>query len=298
MKASEIMTPQPYIISTAMDIMEAAAFYTSHSITTAPVQNPLGEIMGLLSDIDLLKAVVQYKTSAKSGHTKIIHAQEWFEPAMFIADTDGVAEVVKSLVVSPTHRVLVRDKNKKLVGIISPKDLLRSLSGEKKAAQPLVDELHKLHVQIEQLKGKMNEMSMYLETYDTVFQSGHYMLHSVNKEGRIVMANERLHKILGYEPGELVGKTIFDIYHSSAHQEARAGLKRVMAEGKHFLTYSIMIKKNGESLKVDLASSALKDEVGRFLGTFTISRPYDEKGMGSVNDLVQASEKAGKMSAG
>lgn len=295
MDASQIMTPQPYVIPSAMDIMEAAQFYTKHSITTAPVQNPLGEVLGLLSDMDLLKALVQYKSNPKGAYNKIIHAQEWFEPVIFVRNDDTPSDVVKALVVSPTHRVLVRDESKKIVGIISPKDLLRNLCGDKKVSKPLLDELHALNAQIEALKGKLSEMTMYLETYDTVFQSGMYMLHSVNREGKIVMANERLHKLLGYEPGTLIGKTIFDIYHASVHQDARAGLKKIMAEGKHFLTYSIMLKKNGESIKVDLASAALKDEAGRFLGTFTISRPYEESAGPSLASFVGA-ETTGKKS--
>ncbi len=52
-----------------------------------------------------------------------------------------------------------------------------------------------------------------------------------------------------------------------------------MTEGRHALTMSAMKTKSGETVRVDLASAALKDEVGRFIGTFTVSRAHGSDAM-------------------
>ncbi len=275
--ANEIMTSNPLMLGSGTDILEAVEFFNKHHITTAPVQNPLGEILGLLTEIDLVKALVHYR--AKGDYSKVIHAQDLFEPVFFVDEYDDVAAVLKSIIRAPSHRVLVKNTKAKIVGIISPKDLLRSIQGGGNMSRVVVDEVRQLQKELDDLRGRMQEMSNYLSTYDTVFQSGLFGLHSADRKGTIIFANERLHQTLGYAPGEIIGKTIFDLYPRESHDEARAGLKRVQEEGRHALTLSTMLCKDNEPLKVDLASAALKDEVGRFIGTFTISRVHGTESM-------------------
>lgn len=275
--AKEIMTPNPLMLGSGMDILDAVEFFNRHHISSAPVQNPLGEILGQLTEIDLVKALVRYRAS--SDYCKVIHAESFFEPVYFVQDTDNVATVLKTMVRAPSHRVLVKDKNGKVGGIIAPKDLLRTIQGGGVASRAVADEVKSLQRELEEMRGQLQEMTSYLQTYDTVFQSGLFGLHSADKNGKIVFANERLHETLNYPPGELIGKTIFELYPKEMHDNARRGLSRVMEEGRHALTFSTMHTKEGQLVKVDLASAALKDEVGRFIGTFTVSRVHGTEAM-------------------
>lgn len=275
--ANEIMTSNPLMLGSGTDILDAVEFFNKHGISSAPVQNPLGEILGQLTEINLVKALVHYR--AKSEYSKVIHAESLFEPIYFVEGNDDIATVLKIIVKAPTHRVLVKDAKGKVTGIISPKDLLRSIQGGGNVSRVVIDEVRALQKELEDLRGKMQEMTNYLQTYDTVFQSGLFGLHSADRQGRIIFANDRLHQALGYSPGELIGKTIFEIYPKEFHEEAKAGLRRVQDEGRHTLTFSNMLRKDGQTVKVDLASAALKDEVGRFIGTFTISRTHGSEAM-------------------
>jgi PAS domain S-box-containing protein len=265
------------MLGSGTDILDAVEFFNKHGISTAPVQNPLGEILGQLTEINLVKALVYYR--AGGNYTKVIHAEEHFEPVFFVNDEDEIAAVLKTIVRAPTHRVLVRDRKEKVIGIISPKDLLRSIQGGGDVSRVVVDEVQALQRELSDLRGKLHEMSQYLQTYDIVFQSGMFGLHSVDRLGKVVFANEKLHEGLGYPPGELIGKTIFDIYPKEHHDEAREGLRRVMTEGRHSMTHSAMVRKDGTMTNVDIASAALKDEKGRFIGTFTISRFHGSDAM-------------------
>jgi len=275
--AREIMTANPLMLGSGTDILDAVEFFNKHGVSTAPVQNPLGEILGQLTEINLVKALVHYK--AGGSYTKVIHAEEHFEPVSFVSDEDDIAFVLKTIVRAPTHRVLVRDRKEKVVGIISPKDLLRSIQGGGDVSRVVVDEVQALQRELTDLRGKLHEMSQFLQTYDIVFQSGMFGLHSVDRLGKIVFANEKLHEILGYPRGELISKTIFDLYPVEHHDEAREGLRRVMAEDRHSLTHTSMLRKDGTRAEVDVASAALKDEKGRFIGTFTISRFHGSDAM-------------------
>ena len=119
------------------------------------------------------------------------------------------------------------------------------------------------------------------------------VLQSVGPNGGIILANEKRHEALGYEPGELLSKTIFDLYPPSVHKEAAAGLKKVMADGRHNLTYSSMVKKDGGIIRVDLASTSLRDENRPFLGTFPVSRQYgSDARLRSLHGLFEDEDKA------
>lgn len=276
--AKSVMTPNPYLLGSGASILEAVEEYNSKNFTTAPVITPLGEILGQLTDMDLMKALVHHKTQG-SKYSKVIHAQNYFVPVLYVDEDDHLKEVIRVMTQSSTHRVLVRDKREKIIGIISPKDILHKLHKANTQEEDIIEEIQGLYRENEELKERMSEMTNYLRTYDSVFQSGLYMLHSVDKDGKIVLANEKLHTSLGFEVGELLGKTIFDLYPSTVHSMAAAGLRQVMDEGRHNLTYSSMVKKDGSSIRVDLASAALRDENGNFLGTFTISREYGSEAM-------------------
>lgn len=276
-KAREIMTPNPLMLGSGTDLNDAVEFFNKYKVSSAPVQNPLGEVLGQLTEFDLVKAVVRCR--ADSNYCKVIHAEEFFEPVFFVNEGDEIPIVLRMMMKSPTHRVLVKDVKGKIIGIISPKDLLRSIHGDKTVGSKVADEVKALQRELDELRTRLNEMTSYLQTYDVVFQSGLFGLHSADKDGKIIFANERLHEMLGYPPGDLIGKSIFDLYAPEVRGEAREGLKTVMTEGKHSLVYSLMVKPSGQTVQVDLASAAMRDERGRFIGTFTISRAHGSAAM-------------------
>ena len=92
--------------------------------------------------------------------------------------------------------------------------------------------------------------------------------------------------MLGYEDGELVGKTIFDIYDDSMHEEAREGLKKVVETGYHYITYTTLKRRNGETVRCDIASSPLQDERGEFISTISVLRPVDADDLLKILDKV------------
>ena len=72
------------------------------------------------------------------------------------------------------------------------------------------------------------------------------------------MANEMLHAVLGYEYGELIGKTIFDIYPKHSHKKAEAGIKQIFEKGYHKIVTASMIDKNKEEIEVEYKGKDLK----------------------------------------
>ncbi len=169
-----------------------------------------------------------------------------------------------------------------MVGIISPKDLLWMVSGQQKNSLNLKVELEKAKQEATSLSSKLSDIENLLKMYRNVFEDSPYMMHSVNSDGRVIMANRRLHNILGYEDNEMIGKSLSDLYPKTVMHEAIGGLETIKKNGFHHVTYTTMLRKSGEKIRIDIASSALRSPKGDFIGTISISRLVDSE------DLLRA----------
>ncbi len=158
--------------------------FREKGISSAPVITPMGEVIGHLTEMVLVKALVMNQVQSENNN-KIIHFKYILEKINFVQDSDHVSDVLKVLIQSSSHRVLVKDDKNNIVGIISPKDLIRNLSGhfEVREKKEILQEMEELQEELENIKEKMTDMESYMDMYDSVFQSGVYMLHSANPEG-------------------------------------------------------------------------------------------------------------------
>jgi PAS domain S-box-containing protein len=272
--AKDIMTANPKFIGSGEDLKTATQLFFENNIHYAPIVTPTKEVLGILSEMSLIKAALKQYLEPNL-HEKVVHHKDIFEEASFVQETSSIDEVVKAITAVPCHRVLVRNMQGVLVGIIAPKDILSLVSGQQRQSSNLKAELDKTRSEASQLSTKVGDLEQSLKTYRNMFEESPYMMHSVDQSGRIVFANKRIHDVLGYDRGELIGKSLSDIYPKSVLHEALQGLKEIQEKGNHHMTYTTMIRKNGEKLRIDIASSSLRSTTGDFLGTISISRQVD-----------------------
>ena len=245
--AKDLMTSDPIIIQSGSDVRDQLKLFLDNDITSAPVLNPLGEILGSLNEVGLIKSYLVHKIQQKENNQnmKVIHHKELLEPTEIVKETELATEVIRLMISSPNHRVVVVNNMKQVTGVISPKDILKFLAGDDKENKLLRDELEETQLKLDHLKEKLDSMQSALSNYQDLYQDAPTMMHSVDSHGKIIMANKKIHEILGYDPEELIGKTIFDLYAKSCHGQAALGLKEIMEDGFHNSTYSTMITKEG-----------------------------------------------------
>lgn len=272
--ASDIMTKKPVVFHSSQTIDEAAQNFIEHNYSSAPVLSSSGEILGVLDEFSLIKIkLIQHLE--EQGRDKLAFHIDSLQPACFVKENVPLLEVVRDMMRAPNHRLLVINNAKNLLGIISPKDVLLYVVGEKRKSQDLKAELEKTKNDLEVTLAELETTKSKLDIYQDMVMDNPTMIHSVNEQGEIIMANNKMHTELGYNPGELIGKTIFDLYAQAAHPEAVSGLKKVIEEGRHSNTFTTMLKKNGDKVRADIASSALYDNYHKFIGTISVSRPVD-----------------------
>ena len=118
--AGDLMNPEILTVSEEMSVEEAAAFLTEQEITGAPVENSEGDLVGVISVVDIA-------ASSYSGSHSV--AELMTPDVQSVPEEATVSEVASLMLEDHLHRVLVvRDDQP--VGIVSTSDLLGLLVDE------------------------------------------------------------------------------------------------------------------------------------------------------------------------
>ena len=294
--ASHFMSKVIFTLRDDTPLADAARFLAAHKLTTLPVLDAAGGIVGVLTDFQLLRFLLRAKKEA--SYIPVSEFSEELDPVVTIAEEDTIVHAFQLMIQSPNHRIYTL-KDGRLTGALSPKDLLLYMAGVKDKSDQAVDAV--VQRQIESILKELQDTRRRLNDYQKMFMDSPYLMHSVDMKGKIVAANRMLHAVLGYKDGELIGKTLRSLYPPESQREAMQGLETVRTLGFHPLVNATMIKKTGEAVRVDIASTLKKDDKGQPDSTITVGRLSDSYRM--VNYLQRAakaqdlSRKAEKPSA-
>ena len=219
---------------------------------------------GVIHEGTLLQIFLKHKQTPK--YNTLIHYRSFFDPIQFVQQEESLESILKKVLTSVGNRIFVINSDTEIVGYITAKDVLPQFLG---AREQSYDET-----------AKKWETDFYF--YENFFDKAPFMMHSVNSQGQIQMANEMLHRVLGYDYPQLIQRHLSDLYTSENWQKAQKGVKVIFKEGFHKVVKSAMVTKSGQSIDVELASRGLLNTGGQVVGTVTVSRPLD------MNVLIQS----------
>lgn len=133
MKASDIMNTDVVTVHPRTSVREAAALLAEHRVTSMPVLDDDGAIIGIVSELDLLRDRMPHDPRAHLGRS----LDDRPDPARTVRDvmTDSViclsenadAADLAELLVDNKVRAVPIIRGADLVGIVSRRDVLRTL---------------------------------------------------------------------------------------------------------------------------------------------------------------------------
>ena len=126
-KVGDAMTPNPVSISEADSLAEAVGLLNSNKISGMPVVDPSGELVGFLSQTDLIKA--QANPQLQANWRGLAVGQIMTKPALTIPSTATLEQAARLMAERRVHRLVVTDATATPIGIISASDLVRSWLG-------------------------------------------------------------------------------------------------------------------------------------------------------------------------
>jgi CBS-domain-containing membrane protein len=130
--AGDIMTREPVTIREDRPAAEALHLLASRGLKRLPVVDADGRLVGMLSRVDLLRAVddgytgVVGDAATRRVRGTVVADVMRRDPATVGPETP-VPEVIDALLAAPTRRVLVTDEEGRLLGLISDADIVARL---------------------------------------------------------------------------------------------------------------------------------------------------------------------------
>ena len=129
MRAVDIMQKDILAVSPELPVESLEEFFATEDISGAPVQNERGQIVGIVSKTDLVRAFSgRDESEASEAAREALTVEDIMtRDVVTVSPDDEVKTVVQRMLDGRLHRVLVA-RNNELVGIITTFDLLELLA--------------------------------------------------------------------------------------------------------------------------------------------------------------------------
>ncbi len=128
-RASELMTPGPFMLPEGTPAREALALFASNGLIVAPVVDEAARPVGLLGQLDIIadgqKEPRGRPESGRAGHRRVGDLMSRTVPSIRADATS--AEVMRELLARNAHRLFVVDDHGVLLGVITATDVIRHL---------------------------------------------------------------------------------------------------------------------------------------------------------------------------
>jgi len=124
-----------------------------------------------------------------------------------------------------------------------------------------------------------------------IFDSSIDGITTTDLKGNVIYTSPRAKDILGYRQKEIVGKKIYSFY-ANGKEDAKAIMKELTEKGELKDHEMRFIRRDGESIDINLSASLLKNDNGEVIGTLGIYRDITEK-----NKLLEQLHQAQKIEA-
>lgn len=144
----DIMTPDPVCVDGSMTLRELARMFVDEEISGAPVIDSNGHLIGVVSKTDLVRRCLEgeaeyppaylfemlseqagEETELRPEHEIVVDQFMTTEPLTATAG-ERAADVAHRMAEARVHRVVVVDRERRPVGIITSLDLLKAFPGE------------------------------------------------------------------------------------------------------------------------------------------------------------------------
>ncbi len=120
--ASDVMVKEVLTVTESTPLKEVAKLFSEKKITGAPVVSAQGELVGVISETDLIR-----KNTSIGAWSPSKAGQIMTRPAVTVAPNDTLQRVCELMFNRRIHRVVVAEGNK-ICGIITTMDILRVIA--------------------------------------------------------------------------------------------------------------------------------------------------------------------------
>jgi CBS domain-containing protein len=120
--AADVMVREVFTVRDSLPLSEVTAFFREHKITGAPVVSEAHELLGVISETDIIR-----KTSSFGAWAPQTVRQIMSKPAVTVPPDEPLQCICELMRQRHIHRVIVMDNNN-ICGIVTSMDILNAVA--------------------------------------------------------------------------------------------------------------------------------------------------------------------------
>ena len=120
--ASDVMVEEVITVTESMPLKDVARMFVEKKITGAPVVNAEGELVGVISETDIIR-----KTTSIGAWSPNTVGQIMTRPAVTVSPDETLQRVCEMMYNRRIHRVVVAE-GARIKGILTTMDILRAIA--------------------------------------------------------------------------------------------------------------------------------------------------------------------------
>jgi CBS domain-containing protein len=129
--ASDVMVKEVITVTESMPLKDVARMFVEKKITGAPVVNVEGELVGVISETDIIR-----KTTSIGAWSPNTVGQIMTRPAVTVSPDETLQRVCEMMYNRRIHRVVVAE-GARIKGIVTTMDILRAIATNLKGGDDL-----------------------------------------------------------------------------------------------------------------------------------------------------------------
>jgi CBS domain-containing protein len=129
--ASDVMVKEVITVTESMPLKDVARMFVEKKITGAPVVNVEGELVGVISETDIIR-----KTTSIGAWSPNTVGQIMTRPAVTVSPDETLQRVCEMMYNRRIHRVVVAE-GPRIKGIVTTMDILRAIATNLKGGDDL-----------------------------------------------------------------------------------------------------------------------------------------------------------------
>lgn len=130
MKVAEIMSKQPQVLSQDASLCEAAEKMSNADCGMLPI-GEVDDIIGVLTDRDIVARAVAKHKDLESTHVSEVMSEQ----PIFCHENDEIFDAVAEMNRNNVRRMLVKNNEERLVGVLSLADVIRRVDDKSELAE-------------------------------------------------------------------------------------------------------------------------------------------------------------------
>jgi PAS domain S-box-containing protein len=115
-------------------------------------------------------------------------------------------------------------------------------------------------------------------TYRALVEEINDVIWNIDEDGRFSYVSPRIADVLGYEPAELIGRTIYEYMEAEEADRVRSLLPPDGRDGEPYpLAQYMMLHRDGRPVAIEAGATPMHDEIGDFAGFRVVARDISER---------------------